>query len=201
MGGELAIVVQVPWARDKNLGRACNEAMARVPDGGWGVLLDHDVMFTTAAWFAQIEEAIACRPDAGAFCVVTNRIASPWQRAPEGEAAGDSLSRHYAVGENRRKRRTLLDITCTKGYGGVVQAVNKAAWQECGGYADGMFCVDHSAFFRMRAHGRRIYMIEGLYVIHRRVSSDGLRVIPPELKWQDCPCRGPEAMPSERIAL
>ena len=194
------IVVQLPFARDLNLGRACNEAMERVPDGGWGVLMDHDIHLTTPYWFAQIEEAIACRPDAGAFCVVTNRIASPWQQAPEGIAAGDSLEAHYRVGEGRRARRTLTDITCTKGYGGVLQAVSKAAWREAGGYADGMYCVDHSIFFRMKAAGRRIYMIDGLYVLHRRVSSDRKPPLPAQ-KWEACPCRGREELPTERIAL
>lgn len=195
------IVVQLPFARDRNLGRACNEAMERVPDGGWGVLMDHDIHLTTPHWYAQIEEAIACRPDAGAFCVVTNRCASPWQQAPEGVAAGDSLEAHYRVGTERLKRRTLLDVTVSKGYGAVLHAVNKEAWRETAGFADGMFCVDHSYFFRAKANGRRFYMIDGLYVIHRRASSTGLRVIPPELKWQECPCRGPETMPTERIAL
>lgn len=195
------IVVQLPFARDLNLGRACNEAMERVPDGGWGVLMDHDIHLTTPHWFAQIEEAIACRPDAGAFCVVTNRIASPWQQAPEGVAAGDSLEAHYRVGAERLKHRTLLDVTCTKGYGAVLHAVNKDAWRECGGFADGsLLCCDHSIFFGMKAKGRRIYMLENLYVYHRRVTSSARQTVPLP-KWEACPCRGAETMPTERITL
>lgn len=196
----MEIVVQTPFATDLNLGRACNEAMERVPDGGWGVLFDHDIHLTTTQWYAHILDAIACRPDAGAFCAVTNRIASEWQRAPEAVAAGDSLEAHYRIGAARLTRRTLLDITCTKGYGGVLQVVNKQAWREAGGFAETMYCCDHSIFFRMKERGRRVYMIESLYVLHRRVSSSS-RKPPPGLKWQECPCRGSETMPRDRVPL
>ena len=197
----MEIVVQIPFATDLNLGRACNEAMERVPDGGWGVLMDHDIHMTTPHWFAQIEEAIACLPDAGAFCVVTNRCASPWQRAEEGVGAGDSLEAHYRVGEVRRARRTLIDITPTKGYAGLLQVVSKEAWRETKGFAEpSLLCCDHSIFFGLKANGRRIYMLENLYVYHRRVTSSARNQshLP---KWADCPCRGAEIMPSERITL
>lgn len=190
----------MPFARDRNFGRACNEMIAEMPDGAWAVILDHDCMFTTPHWYAQIEEAIACKPDAGAFAVVTNRIASPWQKAPEGAAVGDDILAHRALGEARRMKRTLLDVTCTKGFGGVVTVVNREAWQECGGYADGMFCIDHSLFFRMVDKGRRIYLIEGLYVYHLRATSSQRGYVQ-EPKWKGCRCRGAETYPTERILL
>lgn len=190
----------MPFARDRYFGRACNETIAEMPEGSWAVVIDHDCMFTTPHWYAQIGEAIACRPDAGAFAVVTNRIASPWQRVQEGVIAGDNIHRHREIGEMRRTRyRSLLDITCTKGFGGVVTVVNRDAWKECGGYADEMFCADHSLFFRMIDHGRRIYLMEGLYVYHLRASSS--KPGPQEPKWKDCRCRGAETYPTERILL
>lgn len=194
------IIPFMPFHRDKLFGRACNEAMALLPPGAWGVILDHDAMFTTSHWFAQIEEAIACRPDAGAFAVVTNRIASPWQRVPEAVLLADDILAHRKLGERRRAVRTLLDITGTKGFGGVVTVVNRDAWAECGGYyPDAMYCVDHSLFFRLRDRGRRVYLIEGLYVYHLRASSS--KPGPQVPKWAECPCRGAEPTPRERVAL
>ena len=190
----------MPFAPDRNFGGECNRTMAALPEGAWAVIMDHDAMWTTPHWFAQIEEAIAAKPEAGAFAVVTNRIASPWQRVQEGVIAGDNIHRHREIGEMRRtKYRTLLDITCTKGFGGVATVLSKAAWAETEGYADGLFCVDHSVFFRTKAAGRRSYLIEGLYVYHLRATSS--KSGPQEPKWTECPCRGPETMPSERIAL
>lgn len=189
----------MPYSPTRNFGGACNEAMALLPADGWGVIIDHDCMFTTPHWFNQIAEIIAFKPDAGAFAVVTNRIASPWQRAPEAASAGDDIWKHREIGEARRARRSLLDISATKGFGGVVTVVSKRAWAECGGYADALFCVDHSLFFRTIAKGRSVYLMENVYVYHLRATSS--RPGPQVPKWADCKCRGAETMPSTRIQL
>lgn len=193
------IVTLMPFREDKNLGRACNELMELVPDGGWGCLLDHDMMFTTTHWFEQLQEAIACRPDAGAFTCMTNRIASPWQRA-QVPTNNNDIAWHRQQGEARRANRTLLDITCTKGFGGVLTLLNKTAWRESGGYADGMYCADHSQFFRLVDKGWRVYLIEGLYVFHMRASSDARPPLEAP-KVPNCRCRGLENQPTERITL
>lgn len=194
------IAVAIPFARDLNLGAANNRIMSSLPEDGWACLLDHDMMLTTPHWYAQLEEAIAFRPDAGAFTCVTNRIASPWQRAEEADQASDDIAYHRRIGEARRARRSLLDITPTKGFGGVLTLLSKAAWREAGGYSDGMYCCDHSLFFRLVERGRRVYMLENLYVYHFRGSS-GMRPPLPAPKVENCPCRGPEQLPTERIAL
>ena len=194
------MLAMTPFDLDRNLGRAYNEAMRLLPEDGWSIFLDHDMMLTTPHWYAQIGEAIASRPHAGAFTAVTNRIASPWQRAEEVDQANHDVAYHRAIGEARRARRTLLDITCTKGFGGVVTVVSKEAWREAGGYAEGMYCVDHSLFFRLKDRGRRVYMIEGLYVYHWRGSS-GARQPLEAPKVADCRCRGAEQMPTERVEL
>lgn len=195
------IFAATPFAPDRNFGAACNRFLSLLPAGSWAAIMDHDAMFTSSHWHAQMLEAIACRPDAGAFAVVTNRIASPWQKALEAVNAGDDIPKHRAIGEARRRtHRTLLDISCTKGFGGVVTLVNRDAWAETAGYADGLFCVDHSLHFRLVDRGRRVYLIEGLYVYHLRATSSQ-RGVPQVPKWEACPCRGAETQPTERIQL
>jgi len=190
----------MPYASDLNLGRAYNEAMALLPDGAWGILLDHDMMLTTRSWFRQFEEAIAFLPDAGAFVAVTNRIDAVWQRAQEANRDNHDIGYHTAIGLERVKRRSLLDITGTKGFGGVCFALSKAAWSDAGGFADGLLCVDHSIHFGLQRAGRRVYLHEGLYVYHRRRAFVG--ALPDTTpRVADCPCRGPEQMPTVRIAL
>lgn len=194
------IVTMMPFASDLNLGRANNECMAMLPADAWACLIDHDMQFTTSSWHAQMLEAIACKPDAGAFTVVTNRIASPWQRAQEADPNNNDIAYHRKIGEARRSRRTLLDITPTKGFGGVVTLISKAAWQEAGGYVHSMYCCDHSIFFRLKERGRSVYLIDGLYVFHMRASS-GARPPLDAPKWLECPCRGVEKTPTERISI
>lgn len=189
----------VPFRSDGNLGRAYNEAMERLPAEDWAVMLDHDAMFTTKRWHAQIEEAIAFQPKAGAFVAMTNRIAAPWQRC--GDAQTNDIALHRRFGEERaRSVRTLLDISGTKGWGGVCFAVSRAAWSAAGGFADGLGCVDHSLHFGLQRAGRRVWLIEGLYMFHWRHygEPDTTTLFP---KAANCPCRGAELPPTERMRL
>lgn len=197
---EPKLLTMMPYAEDCNLGKAYNQAMELLPEDAWGILLDHDAMFTTRDWYRQIAEAIRFKPDAGAFVAVTNRIDAVWQRAQEADPENHDIGYHTAIGLERLKRRTLLDITDTKGFGGVCFAVSKKNWRLAGGFADGLLCVDHSLHFGLQRAGRRIYLLESLYCYHRRRAFVGpLPADTPRAKG--CPCRGPEPMPSVRITL
>jgi hypothetical protein len=193
------LFTMVPFRADANLGAAYNEAMALLPADAWAVFLDHDAMPTTGKWNAQFSEAIAFRPDAGAFVAMTNRIASPWQKVGVPQDLMDMVA-HRRIGAERLKVRTLLDISETKGFGGVMFAISKSAWAEAGGFADGLGCVDHSIHFALQKIGRPVYLIEGLYVFHWRHygEPDPTSQFP---KAAGCPCRGPEVAPTVRIAL
>lgn len=195
---EVKMFPMTPFSIDKNLGRAYNEAMELLPEDSWAVMMDHDAMPTTPHWYAQIAEAIAFLPDAGAFVAMTNRIASPWQRC--GDQKENDISKHRKFGEGRRSVRTLLDISNTKGFGGVMFAFSKAVWREVGGFAHGLGCVDHSLHFGLQRIGRKVYLIEGLYVYHWRHygEPDPTSSAP---KAPNCPCRGAEEMPSVRLCL
>jgi len=192
------IQTMMPFDTGMNLGSAYNRAMELLPDYGWMVALDHDAMWTTRHWFRQIEEAIAFRPDAGAFTAMTNRIASPWQQI--GDRDNHDIAHHRRFGAERMKVRTLLDVTQTKGFGGVVLVISKAAWRRVGGFADGMLCVDHQMHFALRDLGYHVWLIEGLYVYHwRRANGDELPGDAPRVPH--CPCRGSEPKPTSRLTL
>lgn len=193
-----SLLAMTPYAPDLNLGRAYNEAMALLPDDAWAVLMDHDIALTTREWYRQIHEAIAFRPDAGAFVAMTNRIAAPWQQI--GNQLSHDIAHHRRFGEERLKVRTLLDITETNGFGGVLFCLSKRVWREVGGFLDGLLCVDHGMHFALQRAGRRVYLMENLYVYHwRRAQGDD-----PSRAWprvESCPCRGTERMPTVRLQL
>lgn len=197
------ILAMTPFDPGANLGKAYNEAMALLPDDGWAVFIDHDAALTTRRWHAQIAEAIAFKPDAGAFVACTNRIAAPWQQV--GDRNNHDMVHHRAFGAERLKLRTLLDVTDTQGFGGVAFAISKRTWDRIGGAPDGMLCVDHHIHFRCRAAGLRVYLLEGFYVYHWRRGplangeADNLPRDTP--RAAGCPCRGPEKNPTTRIAI
>lgn len=196
--GPVTLFPMTPFALDRNLGQAYNRAMELLPDDGWAAMMDHDAMPTTREWYRQIVDAIEFRPDAGAFVAMTNRIAAPWQRC--GDRNSHDILQHRAFGHDRLKVRSLLDITDTKGWGGVLFALSKATWREVGGFVDGMACVDHCMHFAIQNTGKRIYLIEGLYVYHFR-RADGVDPTQGAPIAKNCPCRGHEKLPTERIAL
>lgn len=191
------IFASTPFALDRNYGRACNEFMQLLPDYGWGVIMDHDAMFTTREWYCQISEAVAFQPHA-MFTVLTNRIASDWQRLPGVDRYNHDIAYHRVLGKRQLQQRTLLDVTNTKGLGGVVMVVSKAAWREVGGFVDGMFCIDHNMHFAHRDVGRPVYVMENVYVYHwRRAHGDNIVEEPKA----PCRCRGVETPPTVRIPL
>lgn len=198
------LIIGSPY-RKGNLGSAYNDFMGRLRDDEWAVFVDHDALAgLTRQWVQVIEEAIAFKPDAGAFVSVTNRIDAFWQRADEIERDqaidNHDIGYHTRIAHERLKRRSLLDITDTKGFGGVCFAVSKESWQAAGGFAEGVLCVDHSLHFGLRRAGRRVYLLENLYTYHRRRAFVG-KLPDSTPRVANCPCRGPEPTPTVRIAL
>lgn len=204
---EPRIFAGTPYATDLNYGRACNEFVSLLPEGSWACLMDHDVMFTTPDWYRILQRVAAAEPGA-LLGAVTNRCAAPWQKAREAPTDNHDIVRHRLIGQARRDNyRTLLDVTDTMGMAGAVLCFSKATWQEVGGFADGLLCVDHQFLYGVREVGRRAYLVEGLYVYHwRRAMGDGINQddYPKALDRRtggECRCRGPERAPSRRVEL
>jgi GT2 family glycosyltransferase len=196
----IELVTFIPFDLEANLGRAYNRAMAMLPADGWACLFDHDAMPTTREWYRQLVEVIEHRPDVGLLTAATNRIASPWQRASEADRENHDMAYHRKIGAARLARRTLLDVTETKGLGGVLMCLSRRSWELAGGFVDGMLCVDHMMHFAIARAGLRVYVLESLYVYHwRRAFGDNLPSTVP--KARACPCRGPEPTPTKRIPI
>lgn len=195
----MKLVTFTPYALDMNYGRAVNECFDLLGPDDWAIVQDHDAMFTTREWYRQLSELVAGNPRA-AFTCVTNRIASRWQQAHEVDKDNHDMVYHRQMGTARLSRRTLLRVTHTRGWGGVMMCLSKAAWAEAGGFPDGLLCVDHGMFFGLRAKGYEIYAVESILMYHwRRANGDD-----PSKDWPkaaNCPCRGLEPEVNERISI
>jgi len=203
---DVQVYAVTPFAVDLNYGRACNDVVARLPQGSWACVMDHDMMFTTPHWYRQLQEAAAAAP-LDLVGVVPNRCAAPWQRAREVDDNNHDVAYARAAGRKRLERRTLLDVTDTMGIAGVAMLFSKETWAAAGGFADGLLCVDHQFHYAVRALGRRVYLHEGVYVYHwRRAFGDGINQRDyPQARHrgtdEPCRCRGPERMPTRRVTL
>lgn len=197
------LMAMTPFRTDKNLGAAYNEAMRLLPEDGWALLMDHDMMFTTTRWHQQCLDAIAAEPT-GTFTAITNNIGSKWQRLDA--SACKTIEQHRELGRAVTENRDLLDVTATAGIGGVVILISRANWRKIGGFVDGMFCVDHQMHFALREQGLRVYLIEGLYVYHHRSSSSDRNFVGPvavdKRTGRECHCRRhPETDPTVRRGM
>ena len=142
-------------------------------------------------------EAVANRSDIGCAAPNLSRRAA----RPGSTWTAVDVDFHRRIGTKRLAVRTLLDITDTAGWGGVLMLVSKRAWHRAGGFVDGMMCVDHNFHFNYRAAGGRLYLIEGLYVYHHRWTSAQPGAWKENPK-AECPCRGMTAPePRDRIHL
>ena len=169
------ILAMTPFSPEMDLGKAYNTAMALLPEDGWAVFMDHDIMFTTVNWYAQVAEAITRHPT-GTFTGVTNRIWNRWQQAAETVRLPDDVAVHRKAGEARVANQTIADVTDQRpGWGGMLIIISKETWHFAGGFREGgMGCVDHLIHQAVAASGRRVYVIHGLYVYHWRGLSHGI---------------------------
>jgi hypothetical protein len=161
------LVAFVPYADDRNLGRAYNEAMGMLPEDGWAVLLDHDAMFTTRDWHRQISAAILQRPE-GCFTVRTNRIKCPYQQVPGVDPKNHDVAYHRKVGEGLAKDQSLglRDVTGDREPSGLAFVLSKRAWRDAGGFPDGLHYVDRLMWCALKMVGRKIYLMEDVYLYH-----------------------------------
>lgn len=158
-----------------DLGHAYNRCMALIPEGDWACFIDHDVFFTTKVWFRQIEEAIQQQPDAGMFCAFTNRLSaskSQWQMIGDPTEEDVKALRVYGGKIERRFGARLREVTTDKQRKGLqpnsgfFMVISKATWTLIGGAPHGKGQVDYAIHRAIEKAGKKIYLIEGLFLYH-----------------------------------
>lgn len=162
------ILTMIPYADDRNYGRACNEFMECIPDDAWACVVDHDAMFTTPEWHRQLTSAAIQRPD-GCFSAMTNRIKCEWQLVPDVDVKNHDIQYHRQIGEKLLESHKMLDVTDDpndKTPGGLIMMMSKQAWKEAGGFPQGLHYLDRIMWLALKKAKRRIFIIKGLYLYH-----------------------------------
>jgi GT2 family glycosyltransferase len=164
MGG---ILTCIPYDLGGNLGAAYNNAMQAVGHDGWVCFLDHDAIWTTNHWYAQLNRAVSTYPKAGLFTAVTNRIGNKHQLAPGAPQTHD-MRLHRAFGEKLASRHghRAVDVTDLAPVSGVVLLLSKRAWKSGGPAPSGLLGVDNAIHAAVRKAGYRVMILQGLYVYH-----------------------------------
>ncbi len=163
----MALITCIAYDTERNLGSAYNRTMTNLGESDWCCFLDHDAMFTTQLWRAQLKTAIHENPQVGLITVMTNRIGRKSQISP-GCPNDHRLGGHFAFGRKleRQHGAAVRDITVGSPLSGVVMCLSRSTWERMGRFKDGFFGVENCAHRDVRKIGLRVGMMPGLYVYH-----------------------------------
>lgn len=175
------LITAIAFDRERNLGNAYNEVMARLYINDWACFIDHDALFTTREWYQQLTLAIESYPLAGMFTAVTNRVGNPSQ-VPLDCPIGHNMLDHFMYGKRLYNRYGSLahDITRGRLISGVLMCLSKRTWLDMGKFKSGFLGVDNRAHKDIAALGRSVYILPGLYLYHW-YRADGVNHINPPL--------------------
>ena len=175
------IYTNIPYATsdcDNNLGCAYNNFIDILPsENDWACFIDHDAMFTTTSWYAQLNRIISAHPSIGAFGVRTNRVAYPWQLLGNIDIDNMNIGYHRRIGEYLQKKYFLrisrgsnkndLGEYDPSRFSGVVILIKKKTWKAIGGFKpDGFLGIDDDLRKRLYKNNIPFAIMDGVYVYH-----------------------------------
>lgn len=157
----------VPYAVNKSIATAYNEAIARVTGFEWILLTDADVMFLTPDYGHLIAQVIRENPRAGLITCFTNRVGPTRQRTPEGIMSEPSLLKLREMALEHRRKFGAAVSTITPPVSGMFLLFHKKTWEAVGGFkGEGMLGVDWRFSKEIHAAGLPILRMDGLFVAH-----------------------------------
>lgn len=165
-----------PSCIDKDLGSAYNQYMELVNDDDWVVMMDRDIFFLRPDYHTTITNAIESAPDTGAFTCYTNRVGNKEQCYKGIQSKERDIVQHRIIAdevyEQNKGKITDLKRQFISGY---LMIFQKSTWEQAGKFNKGIF-VDttftHNVYHKT---GKRIRIIEELYVFHYYRLKEGLR--------------------------
>ncbi len=157
-----------PYDLDKDLARAYNQEMERIPEGDWACLMDLDTMFLTPDAGHILHGYAEKYAHAGLLTCYTNRIhPKATDQLLDGEFS-DNLSLDYHMQRAYHQKRLLFNATpLNHEVSGFLMMISKATWNEVkfrdGGKALG---VDNQYCWDLLEAKKSIYRMDALYVLH-----------------------------------
>jgi GT2 family glycosyltransferase len=174
----MKIHISIPFSIEKNLGRAYNEEMARVPDEDWACLIDHDVQFLTSDAINHLYKYVELFPDTGIFTCFTNRLHPlAANQLLLGRVDHDSsIINHLKQAEIQKKK--LYEVTeLNKHISGFLMLIKKETWSEVYGFNEDKLClgVDNIFSDKILVSGKKILRMDGIYVFHQYRLLNGIK--------------------------
>lgn len=163
----MQVHICTPYRSDKNLGRAYNETLARIPDGDAACFLDYDVMMLTPDAGAIIQTYAEQNPGCLLTCL-TNRVSPLSRKQLLGGVVSEDpdVRNHIRIAEDRRSYLYTVSPV-NRDISGMLMVIPKALWLEFPFDETGKCLgVDTHYGRKIRAAGKQILRMNGLYVFH-----------------------------------
>jgi GT2 family glycosyltransferase len=166
-----------PYDLEKNLGRAYNEEISKVPDGDWVCLCDLDTSFLTPDAGYILHEYVKMYDFAGMMTCFTNRIHPLAKDQLLDGLLSDNVSMDYHVQRAYNQKRELFKVTEIKHeVSGFLMLISKATWNGLKFSETGKCLgVDNDYSFKLLLAGRQILRMDGLYVWHTYRLKNGIK--------------------------
>lgn len=180
---------------------AYRKCMNLLGPNDWAVLCDHDIFHVTRGWFPMIEAAIAKDPK-GTFVPMTNRLVRAKQGYMMTEPCDEwetNILKHFKRADELKEKHggELQDITNIADTGakemtGIFIVISKDTWTAIGEIPLNTYACDWEIGKRVRAIGRKVWLMRGLYVVHLSGYRERLLGQP---RYPDPPRMAPRAKP------
>lgn len=163
----MRVFVQTPYSLEKDLGKAYNEAMQRIPDGDAACFIDYDVQFLTPDAIQIVHEYANMNPGSVLTCY-TNRVSSlSVKQLLNGIVSDESDIRVHISLAQKQKRHLYTTTPILRDISGMLMVIPKTLWQQYPFPETGKCLGVDTAYGRMiRQAGYQILRMNGLYVFH-----------------------------------
>lgn len=164
----MQVHIIAPFSLEKNLAKAYNEAMSKIPDGDFACIHDIDVSFLTPDAGNILHEYALRNPEAHLLTCYTNRIStlSKWQLLTG--KIDENLDYKYHVELAEKQKQFLYQTTQIKGtISGMLMLISKEKWKEIPFIENGQcLAVDTIYSRKLLQLNKKILRMDGLYVLH-----------------------------------
>lgn len=172
----MTIHVKTPYAEDKNLGRAYNQAFEDIEERDWVCLIDHDVMFLTPDAIGLMYEYVRSFPETGIFTCYTNRIHPlAVDQLLDGKVNENTCVKYHSERAYNQKRFGITVTEVNHVISGFLMLISKKTWRAMKFPETGK-CLGVDNFFSQAILGakKKIYRMNSLYVWHSYRLQNGI---------------------------
>lgn len=158
----------IPYDVNKNLGKAYNEEVSRIPEGDAICIMDHDVMTLTPDAGKIINDYANMYPNNLLTCF-TNRVQpSLKMQLLNGEISENTDIKHHIELAEKQKEH-LYEVTEVNHWiAGMLMVLSKEFWKKHPFPENGRCLgVDSSYSIGLRRRKYKILRMDGLYVFHQ----------------------------------